>query len=550
MQPIHSFDFHELPGFSKLYRDYLYHFSAELAAFYPAGNPRDLSLYPARAESLYVRNYSREILVPILKEQNLRWGAGEPVLSNLEKLRDSRTVAIVTGQQVGIFGGPLFTLYKALTAIKLSQQLNQQYGIQSVPVFWMASDDHDFKEALSTNIIDKEGKLLPLEYELSRFTQNIPASEAMFDESIKGLINQLFENLFATEFKGALQQELESCYQPEVSAAESFGKWWMKFLGEWGMIIVNPADARLKQLGLPLFEKEIMNNSPSTQGILKTNPQILAAGYHTQLTLKEDGYNLFLHQPGRASIKKSGDRLVVQGSDDKKSPAVVCGFMRKHPDKVSPNVVLRPLFQDNLFPTLAYIAGPSELAYFAQLSAAYKAFDISMPFIYPRISVTLLENKIQQIMVKNGYALEDILGNVETLITEVLKKTLPDNYDADIKALFHQIEDFSTQLQAQVGTWDPTLVKTVETATHSMQHQLDGLSKKILSAHKKKNDTIRQQIYRAALHLYPNGIYQERILNLVPYLNKYGPAMVRELAETISLDNPHHQVILIGKEKE
>lgn len=536
---LQTLDYRELPGFSKLFRDYNEKY-LPLKDFYTAGNPRDFSAYPAFAQELVSRPYPRSEIIPILKEQNLRFGSGDKSFQNIDKLLNHKTVAVVTGQQVGIFGGPLFTLYKALTAVKLAEKLEAEQGISAVPVFWLASDDHDLREALSSAVLDNQGEIVPLVYDLTQFQEGIPASGAVFNESIEELNEKLLGTLFESEFKPEISARLKECYAPGLSASESFARWWAGWLKDEGLIFVEPSDPRLKQFAIPLFKNEILAASPSSQAALKAGEELKKSGYHSQLTQREDGYNLFYHNPGRASLRKEGERIVLSGSGESLTPEQWVLKLEAHPEQFSPNVVLRPLYQDTLFPTIAYVAGPSESAYFAQLSQVYPEFGIPMPFIFPRFSMTLVEQKYLSLLEKHSLKINQIFGNAETLITDVLRRSLPEESDVPLKEMEAQLKSFSQGLQKYVAQWDPTLIKTVETTVNSMIHQVDGLEKKILSAHKKKNDTLRQQLYRLSANLYPSGVYQERVINIVPWLCKYGPDFLKELSSIVDVSNPSH----------
>jgi bacillithiol biosynthesis cysteine-adding enzyme BshC len=538
---LQEIDYKNMPGFSKLFRDYNDTFTP-LQDYYLAGNPRELSSYSLLAAKLAKRDYHRSEVIAVLHEQNRRFGAAGKTFLNLEKLADSRTVAVVTGQQAGIYGGPLYTLYKALTTVKLAEKLETEQGIPAVPVFWIASDDHDLREALSSAVLDNQGEIVPLEYDLSTFIESIPVWDAVFNDSINELNDKLLGTLYESEFKAGVAEKLRECYAPGMSVSEAFARWWASWLKNLGLIFVEPSDPRLKQIAKHLFEKEINEYSPSSRAALDAGKELKAAGYHAQLTQREDGFNLFYHTPGRTALRKDGNQITLSGTHESLSPGQWIERLKAHPERFSPNVVLRPLYQDTLFPTIAYVAGPSELAYFAQLSRVYQVFDIPMPYIFPRFSYTLVEQKYLPLLEKYDPQIINVFGNSETLITDVIKRSLPEDMDAPLRKMEEQLKELSSVLQGNVEQWDPTLIKTVETTFNSMTNQLYGLEKKILSAHKKKNDTLRQQLYRLSANLYPSGVYQERVLNIVPWLCKYGPGLIDEIASVVDIASPYHLV--------
>lgn len=541
METIESLNQKTLPGITPLFSDYLYDYG-KVSDFY-SGNPQDFYNYKKKYEEVSARSYSRETLVKVLREQNRLYGASEKTLSNISKLLDSKTCAIVSGQQVGIFGGPLFTFYKAIMAIKLAEKLNAENTCKVVPVFWLASDDHDLKEALSTFVITKENKVLPLNYDFSSITEGAPAAEVKFNPTITTLSETLLNELFDTEFKKDLQEKLNSCYSPEKDAATAFAQWMTVCLGKYGLIFINPADKRLKELGLPLFDRELKESSPSTNWVKEVNKNLEAKKYHQQLTLHENTFNLFVNENGRKSIKYDGKNIIVQGKNEKYSVKEFCDIAHSNPERISPNVVLRPLYQDTLLPTIAYVAGPNELSYFAQISAVYKGFQIPMPLIVPRVSITIVESKVKQILDKYQVSIAQVIANPDEVINQILKQNLPENLESDLEKMKKEWEQMASQLFSKIEKWEPTLVKAVESSGNSIKYQLDSLQKKILTAYKRKNDVLSQQIDRAINNIYPDRDFQERKLNIVPYLCKYGFAFIDDLFDSIHIENVDHQVL-------
>ena len=546
MELIQKLNYKDLPGFSRLFREYQYEFD-NLREFYPAGNPRDFGSYQKHAQSILASGHPRAEVVSVLNEQNRNWGAHENALDNLQTLNEPDCLAIVTGQQVGIFGGPLFTLYKALTTIQLSNTLNREYGLKTIPIFWLATDDHDLKEIMSATCIDREGNLKGIALDLKSYPEGIPAGQAILNEDIGQAIQDVLEGIPETEFKTALRERLCEAYHPGRTASDAFALWMIPYLSSLGLVFMDGADPRLKRLGKKVFIREIQEKSPSTRAVMEASSRLVKNGYHTQLTQREDGCNLFLHSPGRKAMKQEGEHWIISGENTLRDTDSLIEQIRKAPEFVSPNVVLRPVYQDTLLPTLAYVSGPSELAYYAQLGGVYENFNRVMPFIFPRAGLTLLENRIARNMQKLGIQMTDSLGNIETVITDLLKQSLPSELEQDFNLLSTGINQFNSLMKKNIQEWDPTLVNAVETTCNSMKHNLEQLNKKIIAAHKKKNDIVRQQIYRTFIHIHPAGMYQERVFNMIPYLCKYGPGLVKDLLNIIDVSDPEHRVVIVGQ---
>jgi bacillithiol biosynthesis cysteine-adding enzyme BshC len=535
-----AISFRDIPGSSRLFLDYLDNFE-HLAEFYN-GDFHHLKNLAARATEVRTRKLPLSDLLPILREQNQHLGCGHETMEMLERL-ESGAVAIVTGQQTGLFGGPLFTLHKALTAIKLADELNQKRAATFVPIFWLASDDHDFREANHVHILDKNNQALEISYSGHSLDSRIPMYAIKLSQQISEAIQKLDEGTPPSDFKPEVLRALRDAYLPETGMAEAFGKWLMNLCKSFGLILIDASDPRIKWLGKEIFKKEIRDRSPSTRAALESTERLLRKNYHSQVQLHEGVLNLFLVEDARETIEIHDDSFRIKGKDRAVELNQMLTWVDERPQMFSPNVLLRPIYQDALLPTVAYVAGPGELAYYAQMKGIYESFGMPMPIIYPRKSLTLVESKIQKVLDNYQLGVADFWKQADQLTSEIAKDNLPENLEKRIKNAQQCIDKNLLALENVVVEFDPTLKDAVQNAKGRIQHQVEQIETKIVQSYKKRNEVIVQQISKAANHLYPNHQLQERLLNVTPFLFKYRWEFIQKVYAELDLSNFDHQII-------
>ncbi|MDI6784759.1 MAG: bacillithiol biosynthesis cysteine-adding enzyme BshC, partial [bacterium] len=485
--------------------------------------------------------------VKILGDQNQSFGTNKQTLNNIKLLENPETVAVVTGQQVGLFGGPLYTIYKALTAIQLAQSLKEKHSFPAIPIFWLAADDDDFAEINQSSIVDKSNQLVKLEYTPHTPVSNKSASKIIFEEKVNETITQLESGLFDTEFKLRIFAELKECYQPGKSFSTAFGQWMTKLFGIYGLILIDPTDARVRKLAGTLFKKEIAEQTKIKALIQTTTNTLLEKGYHQQVALQEDKTNLFIEYAGsRYPIRREGSRYLFSGTNMRYTAEELVEVIDQTPEQFSPNVLLRPIMEDAIIPTIAYVTGPNELAYYAQLKDAYQFFGIKMPIIVPRVSLTILEKKIGETLDKYHISINALFQNAEKAVSDALKQSLPKEIEAEVKQVKEQIETQYQQLNDKVTQWEPSLKDAITSSRNAVLHQLNSIENKIGLAHKKKNETVREQLNKLVNHLVPERNLQERTLNLIPYLVKYNFDFIDQLYSVIDWNSRDHQILKIS----
>ncbi len=532
----------QLPRFPSLVSDY-YNRYEKVSAFFN-GNFRDDHALKNSIREVQNRPYPRERLVEILKRQNEDYDCSEQAQENIHALKDTQTCVVVTGQQVGLFSGPLYTIYKAITAIKLAEDLSGKLDTRVVPVFWLASDDHDFREINHAYIINKNNVIEEITHGHPGLDRKVPVSEIILSPDISECIRRLADSQHDTDFKDDVLTLLLSAYKPGRSVSDAFAYWLTALFRPFGLILIDASQQKVKELGHDLFYAELSDHSPSTRQVLQASSELQKAGYHVQVELRDDQTcNVFYVEEERLSLKLENDGFIIKGLNRRISRSDLLALVRDQPHVFSPNVILRPLFQDSILPTIAYVAGPGEIAYFAQLEGVYRHFDVHMPIVYPRAMATLVEKKIRAVLEKQHLGVQDTWRGIDELIREQVDEQMPRSLNQAIARVESHIDEDFPIIEREMGEYYPDLKKTTEIIRARMHQHIADLNKKIEKALKKENEIAIQQLRKACANLFPDGRIQERVLNITPFLIKYNTEMIGELYRALDIHQFGHQVI-------
>ena len=541
-------DYRQLPpsaGFSQLFFDYLYEYD-EVRDFFPS-HFRDPGAYRRTIEAISGKRPDRERLTRILERQNSAFGMGGETVANIRLLEKETTFAVVTGQQVGLFGGPLYTVFKTLTTLKLAKTLKETHPqFDFVPVFWLEGEDHDFEEVSGVSVIDREGKPVTIRYTHSGVDKDRnlgPIGELRFDASLQLVFDQLEASLSRSEFTENLVARIKQCYMPGTTFLQAFVSWMKDLLGDSGLIFVSSNDKEVKALLAPMFEREI-NEHPATSQLVISQSANLEERYHAQV--KPKSINLFMfHRGGRYLIEPRETDFSLKGTRHFISREEMTALLRNSPEVFSPNVVLRPIAQDSLLPTVVYVAGPSEIAYYAQLSTVYERFAVPQPVLYPRSSGTFIEERLERVLEKYQLDLTQCFEDPERITNRVLRQIDGINVDSLFAKAQDSVRGIAGELKFGLTEIDQTLLPPLDGIREKMEGALHGLKEKTLAAQKRRNETALRQIERGLATLLPNGNLQERELNFSYYLNKYGPDLVTWLKGELDPGTIKHQAITL-----
>lgn len=533
-------DLLDINGFSKLFIDYLYDF--QKVKKYYEWDYQNTDHYKLRMEDILKKYTLRNELYEILLEQNKNFDCGEKTFLNISKFKDENTFAVVTGQQLGILGGPLYTFYKLVSLIKLVNKLNVLYPEYNfIPIFWLEAEDHDFEEVNKIHIITAENQVKKIEYLLKN--KSLPQSaisDYRFD-NIDEFITHVETSLPHTDFKNEIINFIRSTYKNGDSFGESFVKFYNKIFNGDGIVFINSNDKKIKNILKPLFKKEIQSYPKTCRLIIDISAK-LEEEYHNQI--KPKPINLFMfYRNARHLIEIKGDGFGLRGTRKILTQAELDEIIENTPELLSPNVVLRPVCQDYLLPTVAYIAGPSEIAYFAQLKPVYNEFGIQMPIIYPRASITIIEEKTARILEKYELDVKLIIKDTKNITQQVLNMISEIKIDPLFTECMTRINDNLNELKFGLDFIDHTLLGSLETTRQKIIQHLNLLKEKTHLAQQQKHEIALRQVEKAVNNILPNGDMQERELNLINYMNKYGFDIYKKFIEEIEIDKFQHQII-------
>lgn len=540
-----SIDLRHLSSVSKLAADYAHNFPG-LSPYF-AGNPEDPEAWAQIIRQTHARprrDVAPQVATVIDRQQQLR-GAPPQAIAAAARLSDPRTVAIVTGQQAGLFGGPLYTLLKALTAIQLTARVSREHGVNAVTVFWVDAEDHDWDEVASCQVLDAELQLHTIRLPPPAGAGEGPVAAVHLDAGIEPAIAELFSTLPPTEFSDDLSNRLRAAYEPGRGMADSFSRWLESVLGPYGLVVFDASDPAAKPLAASVFIRELEAPGQTSNLAAATGAELTTHGYHAQVTPAESSVALFYLNSGRRPIRRQDAGFLLGADATPQTPASVLAEARANPAMFSPNVLLRPLVQDTLFPTICYVAGPSELAYLGQLRRVYSHFGLVMPLVVPRVSVTLLDSASTRFLTRYQLPLEALEAQDDRTLNGLLAAQLPESVDRAVQAAIHGVDERLAAVIAAVPEIDPTLEGAARSTLGRMQHDLKTLQSKIIQAAKRRDETLRRQFQHARALAFPGGHPQQRTIAFTYFLNRVGPALVDRLLEDLPLDFGHHWILTL-----
>jgi bacillithiol synthase len=537
-------DVRRLPWMRRLALDYA--FEHEKVARFFTGNPTDPESWRRAIAAAQRHERRRGDIAALLQTQLESRNAPSEARTAARHLADARTVAIVTGQQAGLFGGPMFTVLKALTAIRVARRVQQEHGIPAVPVFWIDAEDHDWEEVRSCGVLDGELALREIAAEPPDGAGDRPIASLRWTPTIDRAIAELEHALPPTEFTPWTLDIVRQAYTPGRSVSESFARLLDAFLGAQGLVVFDPSDGAAKRFASDVFVAELEHAGRSALAAARSGADLVARGYHMQVAPNEGSAALFYLNDGRKPIRRqSQGHEFVLGEGGTVPASELIERARRDPTSFSPNVLLRPIVQDTLFPTACYVAGPNELAYLAQLRGIYEAFGVPMPLLQPRASATLLDAAGVRFLTRHRLPLEKLQPQDEHALNELLRTLLPQSVERAVAAARSQMTESMAAVIDAVPVIDKTLEGKARSVLGRMEHELSSLEAKILQAAKRRDETLRRQFVHVKAQAFPQGQPQERAVGGISFLDRYGPALITKLLEELPIDSGTHWILTI-----
>ncbi|PWN07576.1 bacillithiol biosynthesis cysteine-adding enzyme BshC [Rhodohalobacter mucosus] len=530
----------ELLNFSTLFSDYLNRDKKILDFF--EHDPLQENLAQA-ALNHYTFRGSRSHTVQLLHDYNSPFDPPRAVLSNIDSLEDENTYAVVTGQQPVLMGGTLFTVYKTLTAIIYCSHLNRDSGKRFVPVFWMGDEDHDFDEIASVTIPSGDTSL-HLEWETEQ-NRDQRAADILLNSEFEKLKKVIKGTLGDTDFSNALWELIDTSYSQKQTAGNAFGKLMMEMFGKHGLILAGSNHEGIKDHTRPVLQAAIQKRQEIYHSLKATSDKLEDSGYHSQVMVQES--NLF-------RIDEDGTRYKLEFSegmwrdDSGHMPAVstseLIGKLEENPAQFSPNVFLRPLLQDYLLPSIAYVGGPGEVSYFAQMKDTYRVFGQSMPVIIPRFSCTLIENAVHRAMENLPFTWTEYNQRIEDLESEFVSQSDKPDIESIINEWKEDVQELTEKMKPRVGEVDPTLENSAGKASAAFFNELDKLKGKMYRSVKQQESVQLNRISKVKNALFPMGNLQEREILFIYFMNKYGISVWDDLLELLSDEKPDFHFVI------
>ena len=540
-----SIPFRRLPHQPKLFLRFLDDFPG-VSKFY--AHPPTFESVNEIARSLDFPVDRRKEVTAVLRDVNGVLGAGDATRRNLDRLENG-AVAVVSGQQVGLFGGPAYAFYKALSAIRMAEELSEA-GVPAVPVFWMATEDHDLDEVRHVSWF-QSGKLTLFELP-AEATPGRPVGQIRLGAEIAGMAKTASELLTGPGAEAVAKALLES-YTPEETYGSAFGKLFARVFAEYGLILLDPLDVRLHRIATPVYRKALEDRDELSAKLLERGKDLEAAGFDPQVKVTPEGTLLFRMKDGlRQAIvyvpgNGAGSSGKFKSGEASWSRDEILRLAEDESESLSPNALLRPVVQDYLLPTVSFSAGSAEISYLAQSEALYRHILGRMPVVLPRADFTVLDAKADKLLQKYHLCIENIWVGPQELRKQMesvmLPKQLADDFDRK-KAL---IETTLAELGADIQKLDATLAGAVETAREKMTFTLEKLREKTGRALDERAGRIAEHVEFLENLLYPNKVLQSRELSFLPFLSQWSGEGLKELKDLVGSANvKEHRIARIS----
>jgi bacillithiol biosynthesis cysteine-adding enzyme BshC len=454
--------------------------------------------------------------------------------AKLDRILAGEGVVVTTGQQPALLGGPLYTLYKTLTAVRLAEALEARLEMPVLAVFWVASDDHDWEEAHATWLIDEANELR--RFDLADDGPPVSMAKRRLPPAVSELVAAAIGALPGTGFAARYADATRNAFAPGRSMAEAFHELMRTMLGDFDLATLDSAHPSLKRAAVPVLRHELEHFAEHTAALQRQTARLVEEGFHAQVTISDDAANvLFEDEHGRERLVRVADGWELRRTRRVLSEAEVASLLESEPERFSANVLLRPVVESSVLPTVSYVAGPGEMAYFAQIGCLFRAHSVAPPVVHPRAGVTLVERKVAKVLEKFGLSPADVERPYHEVAAAVVQSEVPESAKSAARGLREDVERGYEALAAAAERVDPTLRGWLEGERNRSLARVRAAERKVARHVRKRRAVELEQLRKAAVNLYPEGTPQERLLNALPYMARYGPGLLASVAEAIEV---------------
>jgi bacillithiol biosynthesis cysteine-adding enzyme BshC len=449
----------------------------------------------------------------------------------LERLRVPGALVVTTGQQPALFGGPLYTVHKALSAAALAESLERRWGRRVVPVFWAAGDDHDFAEANHAAWLAPDGGIagaaLPPRAPDAPLT---PMYREPLGEPVVAAIEALERDLPPSEFRDETTAWIRRHWRPEATVGSAFAAAMAELLAPHGVLVLDSTHPAVKRAAAPVLLRALAESRRIEAALASRADALARQGRDPGVSLG-DGATLVMIEcrMGRDRLVMLPDGYTTRRGKSTYDLAKLAGLTERQPERFSANVLLRPVVESALLPTVAYLGGPGELRYLPLTLPVYEILGVRRQLPMPRWSGVLAEARVDRVLAKFGISLEDLMQPPGALEARLVRSRLPDGAIAALEALRRGIASGYEPILGAAREIDPTLEKPVQTARNNAIAAAQEIEKKLVQHLKKREETELSQITRARNAVWPDGKPQERVLTIAPFLARHGPGLLEAL---------------------
>lgn len=453
----------------------------------------------------------------------------------LSRFVEEGGIAVTTGQQAGLLTGPLFTIYKALTLVRLAEQLEAELGTLVIPIFWVASEDHDWEEVNHAYLaLPRDGVRRVDLTDEPPFP--LPVGDVQLGSGIGTILDEVADLLTGNGYNESLLKSIRDAYRDDATLASSFTALLTELLAPFDLCLTDAADAAVKEGSAEVLATAVRSSAEHERILRERTERLEAAGYHAQVAVLEEGTNVFHHgEQGRTRIYHDGSTFQTADGETLGSEAELLSQMEREPGRFSPNVLLRPVVESSVFPTVAYVAGPGETSYFAQLTALFSAFGIEPPLVYPRASLLLLETPMRRLLEKLELETAQLTMPRHELVELLARDSFPESMQATLDRLGTELTEGYRQLIDEAIRIDPTLEGALARLRNEALSRISDSERKITQHIKRKEGVRIGQLDRLLDNLHPEGKPQERVLNVIPFLGRHGSSLLQEIYRTIEV---------------
>ena len=516
----------EIPNATRLFADFMYAHT-RVAPFYE-GSPLDPASYQAAVERLDYPNSRRVAMLAALRELN-------PNSTQLDLFAKPDTVVVVTGQQVGLFSGPCYTIYKALTAARLAARLNQQ-GVPAVAVFWLASEDHDFAEVAEAFSFGQDHMPVSLRVDAPD-AQPRPVGDVSPASYPTAALRSLLDGL---PFAADVSRIVEESYTPGATMADAFTAILRRLIPNMGLLYLDPMRPAVRAVAAPLIRDAVECSPMLSEHLIARGRELEAVGYHAQVHFEAKNSLFFLLEQGRRiALRRDGDDYAHA------TGRLSSAELASRAEHISPNALLRPVVQDFILPTVAQVGGPAEIAYLAQTQALYRGLGRRGPVVVSRAGFTLLDTRAEKLMKRYQLSIPHFYDGFDPLRDRIANRLVPPALESAILSVREDASGSLARLRAQIAQFDPTLATAIDKSQAKMLYQLAKIQTKTARESLRRDSRAQSDAQFLYSLICPNRHLQERIYTILPFLAKHGLDLVDRLYEQVALDCPDHLVVTV-----